>query len=152
MTREMILEYSELICRWLETHPEFKINGMCEKLSINAGNFYKAQKMRSIPAKYIPPIIEFLSHYGFVADVAEQKAPMASNKPIPAPAPEKTPTIPEAPEKLRKKSDYDALIPAVNSRPELQALRTEILEHPDLPAPGKQKLILRIENKLKTIK
>lgn len=48
--------------------------------------------------------------------------------------------------------NYDKLIPTVSTKPALEALRDEILEHPTLTPAIKQKLIPRIESKMKFLK
>jgi len=56
---------STKIAEWLESHSEFSINGMCKKLGVNSGNFYKYIRLRQIPETVLGGVEEFLANYGF---------------------------------------------------------------------------------------
>lgn len=69
-------------------------------------------------------------------------------------APEKPPTgiINKVISDIKKEKYYDAKIPSVSVKQELEVLREEILDNPGLIASTKTKLITRIEAKLKFLK
>lgn len=60
-----VIDQSAKICAWVSDHPHFKIAPMCVDLKIDPANFNKYLKMKSIPEKYIQPIVKVLKEYGY---------------------------------------------------------------------------------------
>ena len=61
---------SEEIFKWLEDNRDyFKPEGICKALKIDKGNFSKYKAAKSIPEKYITPIMGIISLYGFKREV-----------------------------------------------------------------------------------
>ncbi len=58
-------DQSAKISTWIGEHPHFKVAPMCMDLKIDPANFNKYLKMKSIPEKYIQPIIKVLKEYGY---------------------------------------------------------------------------------------
>ena len=57
---------SETIFKWLEDNKDFiKVQAICERLNIDKGNFSKYRSSKSIPEKYLIPIIELIKPFGF---------------------------------------------------------------------------------------
>lgn len=59
------INQSAKISTWIDEHPHFKVTPMCIDLKIDPANFNRYLKMKSIPEKYIQPIINVLKQYGY---------------------------------------------------------------------------------------
>lgn len=67
----------EQVLEWLEVNKSvFKKSALCEKIGVDKGNFSKYLKMKSIPEKFIPDIITFITPFGY----SPQNSNEASNK------------------------------------------------------------------------
>lgn len=61
-----MIDKSKQIAGWLSNHPLFSINGMCKLIGLNTANFMKYKAAEKIPDKYIEPIENILSEYGYL--------------------------------------------------------------------------------------
>jgi hypothetical protein len=58
---------ASLIAQWIKSHEFFKWSGMCRKLGIAPGNFWRGINTENpvIPEKHLTPIIKTLKQYGY---------------------------------------------------------------------------------------
>lgn len=59
---------------WFEKHKRYiNIAGVCQAVGLDKGNFIRYRKLGIIPEKYIQPLINIISMYGYKAEEEEKK-------------------------------------------------------------------------------
>jgi len=59
------MDKNDGVYKWFSSHPLFSINGMCKLIKIDTSNFTRYLASGKIPEKYIEPIENILSNYGY---------------------------------------------------------------------------------------
>jgi len=145
-----MITVSESICEWLDTHPLFKVAGMCKVLGIDAGNFDKCRRMKVFPEKHIEGVLGCIREYGhnhMLEELAPKKMVINATGPVKKKELVVEPVGEELVDQVKSYLDFVNAIAALEFVYESEALHKEIKTAANLTPREKERLQAGIRSK-----